>query len=93
MSFQLGISVKCEITYFGDLLTITLVVKAKEPVKLFDPEEYKRLLDEDSSITKLKYMLMKKLFDNGHMDFERNKQLINEGKKFKECIDILSMEK
>jgi hypothetical protein len=38
-------------------------------------------------------MLMKKLFDNGHMDFERNKQLINEGKKFKECIDILSMEK
>jgi len=36
---------------------------------------------------------MKKLFDNGHMNFYRNKQLLNEGKKFKECIDILSKEK
>lgn len=35
---------------------------------------------------------MKKLFDNGHTDFYRNKKLINEGKKFNECIDILSME-
>jgi hypothetical protein len=36
---------------------------------------------------------MKKLFGNGHTDFYRNKQLVNEGKKFKECIDILSKEK
>ena len=45
LSFQLGISYQCEITYFGALLTVTVVVKAKEPAKVYDPEEYKRLLE------------------------------------------------
>lgn len=53
LCFQLGISYKGEITYFGAVATVTLVVKAKEPAKVFDPEEYKRLLKADTSIKKL----------------------------------------
>ena len=43
LSFQLGISSRGEIVYFGEILKVRVVVKAKEPVKLIDLEEEKVL--------------------------------------------------
>jgi hypothetical protein len=41
LSFQLGISSRGEIIYFGAILKVRVVVKAKEPVNVCDPEEEK----------------------------------------------------